>query len=121
MKTQLHTPISFEFYVADVDTLVLVEDTDREVVVRTTRNSFSQKRKSFFIRELATEGFIPDRYQWLSDADSSLTGVRWIVDHSWVRVPEAILASSRKFMTRLLAGAGVLGMGCVLVIFLYSF
>lgn len=118
MKATLSEPRAFEFYFPDVDTLVKVEDGEDAVVIRATRNSFSERRKAIFIRRLATEGFIPDSYQWLSSHESpSNPGVRWLVDFSWLELPKAALAETRRFMVRLIVGATLLWLVLMLWLF----
>jgi len=119
MKTILTEPRIFEFYFPDVDTLVQVEETDGAVVIRSTRNSFSERRKFYFIRELAAEGFISESYRWFSSADSPLLpGIRWLVDISWVELPKAALAQTRRLVVRLLAGGFLLWLVLMLSLFL---
>ncbi len=99
----------YEFYFPDLDTLVLVEESGGEVVIRATRDTFSERRKCYFIRELAAEGFIPDSYRWLSLArPESFHGARWTVDFSWLKLPPAILARARNSMLRMFSGAALL-------------
>src|SRR5947209_10934805 len=89
----------FEFYFPDIDTRVLVEEGEEEVVVSATRNAFSELRKTFFIRELAAEGFIPDEYQGFSGFGAvTWLRVRWLVDTSWVKANEVHAALARRFM-----------------------
>ncbi len=78
-------PRRYEFQFPRTDTLVLVEEFAGRVVVRTTRDSFSDQAKAYFLRELAAEGFIPDDSRW-----SDGRRVRWVVDTSWVQ-PGSIL------------------------------
>ena len=119
MKATLATPQVFEFYFPDVDTLVQVREADGAVEIRATRNTFSERRKTAFIRELAAEGFIPDNYQWFSSGSQlSFLSVRWLVDFTWVELPHAALAGTRRFMVRLLAGGGVLWLALILSLFL---
>ena len=119
MKATLSEPRVFEFYFPDVDTLVQVEDSEEAVVIRATRNSFSERRKRFFLRELAAEGFIADSYRWLASGEtSSVPGIRWLVDFSWVELPQAALAQTRRFMIRLIAGAALLWLVLMLSVFL---
>jgi hypothetical protein len=99
MKIRLPTARVFEFSFPQLDTLVRVEETDNSVVIRATRDSFSEQRKLSFIRELAAEGFIRDELRWFSDqrirADPS---VQWVVDYSWLALSPRLLARSRRFM-----------------------
>jgi hypothetical protein len=116
MKSTGAPPPVFEFYFPDVDTLLQVaEEPEGAVVIRATRDSFSDRRKSNFIRELAAEGFIPDSYRWLDrDAAPVAPGVRWLVDRTWVRLPVAALAETDRMIVRLLAGGFLLWLGLLL-------
>jgi hypothetical protein len=99
----------FEFCFPRLDTLVQVEETDGEVVIRATRDTFSEERKLSFIHELAEEGFIPDRYRWFALASyRGASGVCWLVDYSWLKLDEAMLARTRRFMVRILSSAALL-------------
>jgi hypothetical protein len=92
----------FEFQFPDVDTRILVEDLEDGVVIRASRDSFSERRKQNFIRELAAEGFIADCFQW------SCRGVRWLVDVSCARPTEAIATRTNRFMLRLFVCSALL-------------
>lgn len=118
MKATLSEPRVFEFYFPAMDTLLQVEEKEDAVVIRATRNTFSERRKAFFIRELAAEGFIPDSYRWLASGESpSVPGVCWLVDISWVELPKAALAGTHRFMMRLLAGGFLLWLALMLWLF----
>jgi hypothetical protein len=109
MRAQLNSPESFEFYFPELDNLVLVENHAEGVVIRATRANFSERRKIFFIRELAAEGYIPDWYQWFStNAGDIGLGVRWVVDYSWLKIDPRLTRQVTKFMRRLLLGVGLL-------------
>jgi len=99
----------FEFCFPEFDTLVQVEETDGEVVIRATRNTFSARRQECFIHELAAEGFIDDGYRWFSSADANPSHrIRWLVDHSWLEISPELTASTRRFMLRLLGATALL-------------
>lgn len=98
----------FEFYFRDVDTLVQVENPDADtVVVRATRNTFSERRKISFIRQLAAEGFIPDGCQWYP-LPAGMPHIQWVIDVSWLRLSEAAKARARRTMIRLVCAGFVL-------------
>lgn len=121
MQTQSAPPCCYEFYFPDVDTLVQVETSALAVVIRASRNTFSEQRKRRFIHELAAEGFIPDDYEWLSLASSELSrGVRWLVDISWLTIDPEVTAQTRRFMMRLIAGAALLWLVMMAVLLLHS-
>ena len=119
MNPQIHSTQRFEFGFPELDTLLLVENDGDEIVVRATRNTFSAKDKACFIRHLASEGFIPSRLRWASGLDSEWPEIRWVVDSSWVRVPAVVKARSRRFMTRLLLGAGLFWAAMIAVVLLW--
>ncbi|HTQ30367.1 MAG TPA: hypothetical protein VMI53_04080 [Opitutaceae bacterium] len=109
MQSSFTETHSYEFYFPDLDTLVQVEEAGGEVIIRATRDTFSERRKCYFIRELAAEGFIPDSYEWFSLAyPESFRGVRWLVDFSWVKLPPAILTRARNSMIRMFYGAALI-------------
>ena len=121
MKTTVHEQPSFDFYFGPLDTLVRVEEADEQVVIRATRDTFSEQRKAIFIRELAAEGFIPDRYRWFTAVgDASRLGVRWRVDVSWLNLSPELTAATRRFMLRVLGTATVLWFVLMTTLFLRS-
>jgi hypothetical protein len=119
MNTTKPANPSYEFYFPQVDTLARVENADGTVLIRTSRDTFSERRKACFVRELAAEGFIPDTYQWFSSSGAdSFLGVRWLVDISWLKLPAAVLAGAKRFMQRLLAGTALFW--CLLMTLLFQ-
>jgi uncharacterized pyridoxamine 5'-phosphate oxidase family protein len=118
MREQKVLPKEFEFYFPDLDNLVLVESLeDGNVRVRCTRNNLSEKRKVFFIRELAAEGFIPDNYQWFSGSSVGSLGVTWVKDYSWVKLHAAVTRRSNRAMRILLVGSCILWLAMMRVLF----
>ena len=105
MKSTVAPQPSYEFYFPDSDTLLLVQERDGAVTIRATRDTFSPRRQACFVRELIAEGFIPDHCSWFcSGWPPSGPALRWVVDRSWLVLPAAVLAESRRFMIRALAG-----------------
>jgi len=99
-------PRIYEFCFLNLDyTLVQVVVTHDEVTIRATADLFTPERKLCFIRELASEGFIPDDYHWfpLAGVESYSRGVRWIVDSSWLKLDEALEARTGRWMRRYIA------------------
>ena len=111
MRPKIHSDRCFEFYFPDLDTLVLVEDAGDRVIIRATRNSFSDRRKAYFIRRLAAEGFIPDHFQWTSSLNSEWSQIGWFVDTSRVRAHKGDTVRTRRFMIRLLASMALIWLG----------
>jgi hypothetical protein len=121
MQTQSVPPCCYEFYFQDVDTLIQVEASSASVIIRASRNTFGDQRKRRFIHGLAAEGFIPDDYEWYSLTDSGLSrGVHWRVDASWLKIDPEVTARTRRFMVRLIAGAALLWLVMMTVLFLQS-
>lgn len=73
---------------------VQVEVVDESVTVRASRDAFNAQRRDSFIRELASEGFIPESNLW-----KSLTGgrgIRWVIDRSWMGFDDVAAAYGRR-------------------------
>ncbi|HSI14968.1 MAG TPA: hypothetical protein VK961_23145 [Chthoniobacter sp.] len=106
MATRLLHPRETEFYSRFPENFILVENyDDGRVVVRAALDNYSECRKCFFIHELASEGFIPDQYQFMSNVEQDgFLGVRWVVDSSWLVVPPKVLATSHRTLMILLIG-----------------
>ena len=85
-----------------------VEVTGAGVRIHADRDNFSARRKEFFVRHLATEGFIPDRYRWFSD---ECGGVEWLIEDCSVNTDSDDSAARRRasaFMVRLFVCASLL-------------
>jgi hypothetical protein len=116
-------PSCFEFSFPQRDTLIQVENRGYEVLIRATRDTFTDRQKATFVEELAAEGFIPQACHWCSTTpfrDPEGPDVRWIIDYSWLELTEQVLAPSRRFMMRLFVGAGLIWLGLVATLFLPS-
>jgi len=119
MRTQTDSSGQHEFYFRDLDNLILVENRPDGVVIRATRDNFSEARKSFFVRELATEGFIPDSCGWFSSsAPDAFFGVRWVIDRSWVGLHPKVTRRTDRLMRRLLLGVSLFWLGFMSLLFL---
>jgi len=95
-------PRHFDFCFINLDyTLVRVEEFEGNVTIRATADTFSRQRKNCFIRELTAEGFIPDD-RWFppSDPDPSSRGIRWLIDASWVKIDQALIARNHRLVKR---------------------
>jgi hypothetical protein len=99
----------YEFYFPEVDVHVRVESNSDEVLLRASSRNFSEKRKIFFIRHLAAEGFIPSRFGWFAECyETGFSGIRWIVDTSWLKIHPAVTRRASKFMRALLLDVGLI-------------
>ena len=109
MNTPLCGSHIYDFSFPALDTLIQVEETGDAVVIRASRDTFPESRRQRFVRELAAEGFIPDRYQWPgSTAPGADGGVRWLIDISCFKPDQTFVARTRRFMIRLLASSALL-------------
>ena len=83
MRTQNELPHQSRPYIAELDNHILVENNAGGVVISATRDNFSDKRKAFFVRHLAAEGYILERYEWFSEpVEDGFLGVKWIASAS---------------------------------------
>src|SRR5229473_5715027 len=99
----------YEFNSQQPENYILVENRQDGVVIRAARKNFSDERKSMFIREIAAEGFIPDHFQWFSDPDANgFTGVKWIIDSSWLRIHAAVRRESERRFFQMIGSATLL-------------
>ena len=109
MKTHLEEPGAYDFAFPRLDTLAAVESTADGVVIRTSRDTFSEERKAAFVRELANEGFIPEHHRWLHSGGGRLSSdVRWVVDPSWWMPGPELRARTSRFVARLIVSAALL-------------
>jgi hypothetical protein len=110
---------SYNFYFPDVDTLIRVESSPEAVIIRASRNTFTDQRKRSFIHQLAAEGFIPDDYDWFLLASSEISrGARWLIDYSWLKIDATALAPTDRFMHRLIGGTCLLWIALITVLLL---
>ncbi len=94
----------YEFFFRDLETHVQVETPDPDtVIVRATRNTFSERRKVHFIRELAAEGFIPDGCQWYP-LPAGMPRIRWVIDVSWLKLSQSAKSHTRRLVISLVGG-----------------
>jgi hypothetical protein len=114
-------PDAIELYDRRRDNLVRVENHAAGVVVRAAREIGSHAARSAFIRYLAAEGFIAERYQWCSDnSNHAALGISWFTDRSWVRFDHQrnrLVARARAFLARgrlLALGLFLLALGTAL-------
>jgi hypothetical protein len=114
MPTEKEIPNQFEFYLRELDNYLLVENTAHGVIIHASRDNCSERRKSFFLREISAEGYIPDRYQ-ADPASQARQSVEWIVDDRWKkRFARTRLGSH--VMVRLLVYGTVLWLGLITLV-----
>ncbi len=90
---------SFEFYFPASDTLVRVENEPDAVIIRMSRDTFSDVRKRAFVRELAAEGFIPEEYTWTPLGGTLCPrGVQWLCDISWLKTEVVTSSIARRYL-----------------------
>ena len=80
MRVQNRYPSQAEFRISRPQNFLVVQNWADQVVVRAARDNFSDRRKRLFVRHLAAEGFIPDRYELLAlGGGSVMPGIEWII------------------------------------------
>lgn len=111
----------FEFYFAKLDTLVWVETSSSEVVIHSTRATFSPAHKACFIRELAAEGFIPEDCAWSASGSGDYShSVRWQVDTAWLKPNPLLAAQTCRFVLRLIGFAALFWVAMMIILFCRS-
>ncbi len=102
------------------ENLIVVENSGDSVVIRATRDNFSEREKVCFIRYLAAEGFISDEFEHFRKSDWPGTSITWVVDHRWVRRKPAYLQRVDRFMIQLFVFASILWLAQMSFAFLSS-
>ena len=116
-ETQTVCRDQVELYFADLDTHVLVENLEGRTVIRATRDNFTGKRKAMFIRELAAEGHIPDRYQWFFEPNSiECPSVKWVIDRSWVALDPEVRGRAERHVLGVILGSSLFLLLLILVL-----
>jgi len=106
MKAPTVAPRVSDFCFPALDTLIEVEAVDGAVVIRASRDTFSDARRKCFLRDLAAEGFISDEYHWRNSTRPGTDGrVQWRVAASCFQTGQEQAARTRRFMLRLLSAA----------------
>jgi hypothetical protein len=99
----------YQFCFPELDTLIEVDAREAQVIIRATRDTFSERQKRWFIRELVAEGFIDEGYGWWEEFGiGALPRVLWQVDYSWLEPNQTLAASARRFMLGLFGGITIL-------------
>jgi hypothetical protein len=115
------TSQTFEFVHQRPDCVLKVENDETGVRICATRGVFSARDKEFFVRHLAAEGFIPDRYRWFSgDCGEPSSGLDWCVEDCYLNYSRAVVPRRRAnaFMIRLLVCVSILWMVEIALLFL---
>jgi hypothetical protein len=87
MRTDVAFPERIELSILRPENRLVLENHPDHVVIRAPQRSISPSQKSFLIRYLAAEGYIPERYQWFDDSEPEFrSGLKWLVDNSRSRV-----------------------------------
>lgn len=121
MQTRIALPARFELRHRCPNNLILVENYFNEVIIRATRNNFSEPRKLLFIQYLAAEGYIPARYQRIGalseEAQDRLT---WVIDRSWLGHSTTVRGEANRFMYGLVLSGALLWLMLIGALFLGS-
>lgn len=112
MKKPAQSGTIYEFTTRRPDNFVEVEvSAEGDVAIRLARDNFTGPRKAAFVRHLASEGFIPDRFLFLSD--NELLGVAWEIDPDRL-APEEQRERDSERRARIILTACLLAWGVVL-------
>jgi len=104
-KPVVYTPIGFSTH--NPANLIVIERARDTVLIRAAQDNFSPRRKAFLIRQLAAEGYIPDRFEEFRE-NAPVEGLTWVIDRSLLFVGHEATQRTRRIMQRVLAG------GCLL-------
>jgi hypothetical protein len=120
MRAEAAYPEQVELSIVRPENLVLVENQDGAVVIRTVREDFSPQEKEFWVRYLAAEGYIPEFYQWSGEPDSEWSrGLTWIAGGGGLRAKELQNKALRDVL-RLLGCAGLVWLALMVFAFLHA-
>lgn len=100
----------FEFPHRHPQNFLRVESDGERVRIRAARDNFTARDKTFFVRHLANEGFIADRFRWVSEQRAGASGIEWLVEvpHNTDSKNSRCYRRADAFMIRLLAYGVVL-------------
>ena len=104
MRARSRIHVSFEISTHNPGNLIVIEHSGEKVLVRAAQANFSERRKAFLIRQLAAEGYLPDRFERFTE-EEPVAGVTWVIDHSLLVLGPAAIGRTRRFMQRLIAGS----------------
>jgi hypothetical protein len=91
--------------------LIEVENSDGSVIIRAARDNFSERRKEFFVRYLAAEGFIPEDFERYP--------ITWEIDPGRVEHGSVLVQRTNRFMIRLFISALLLWLALMSLAFLW--
>jgi hypothetical protein len=103
-------PEKSELFLQRPENLIQVENADGNVIIRATRDNFSERRKAFFIRYLAAEGYIPE--------DFEEHPIIWAVDLGRGEHRNPLVQRTNRFMIRLFISASLLWLALMSLAFL---
>jgi hypothetical protein len=102
------------------DNLIIVENHVHRVLIRAARDNFDNARKACFIRYLAAEGYIPERFVGQGDSDTGPFPLRWVVDHSLARAVRSAHPPPVRQVLRVIVYAILLWLGLMAFAFLQA-
>jgi hypothetical protein len=102
-------PRRTEFHLQNPENHIVVENRGERVFIRATEGNFSTRRKLFFIRHIAAEGYIPVRFERIAFEDpEDFRDLIWLVNRPTRRHRHTCSRFSDRLMFGLL-GLCVLG------------
>ena len=121
VRAEIVIPERVELSISRPENLLLIENHANEVVIRAARDNFSSRQKSFFIRYLAAEGYIPEKYQSVVSSQSGVEPrVKWLIDDSWIECPGGPNRKALRQILGLIGYAGLLWAAMMTLVVLHS-
>jgi len=88
-----------------LDNLVEVKNCGASVEVLLLRDDLTSTARTFLVRYLALEGFIPDRYQFYSgDSDCAALNVKWVIFGPCARMNHKLSRQATRMLNRVSHG-----------------
>ena len=120
-RPELPVPEQARLFTRDPENSILVENSADGVTIRAARDNFCPRKRFYFIRYLASEGYIPSRFERICERGSDVvSGVRWFVDPSRFMPSESAQKQTNRFMLRLIIGASLLWLALMALAFLHA-
>lgn len=102
IEGQVLPPNRTEFHVRSPDNIIVVENRGDRVFIEALEDNYSTRRKLFFVRHLAAEGYIPIRFERIGFADiEDSPDLLWTVGQTPCRKRLAPSRASDRLMFRL--------------------
>src|SRR6476661_4407310 len=113
-------PEQARLFTHDPENSILVENSADGVTISAARDNFCRRKRFYFIRYLASEGYIPSRFEQLCEqGPDALSRIRWLVDPSRFMPAEPVQKQTNRFMLCLIIGGSLLWFSLMTLAFLH--